>query len=420
MATETPTLVELAEQILAQAKEIESALPSSPTFVNDTISKLPSDLEKTRKSLIDTTETLNALLRGAGGPVGRIFDKCYTYPDELALHVIYHFRIPQAVPMDGQISFAELAAKVKVDETQLIRILRHGMSIHLFHEPTRGQVAHTADTALLVTDHTLFDLVGTLLEDLRPAGLAFPTAMEKWPGSQEADQTGWQVAYDTSMSMYDHICQYPERISRFSNHLTQIARFDPRASEHFASAYPWGDLPPGSTIVDIGGGNGQYSVAVAERYSHLNFIVQEKPGVSVEGAATLPAHLKDRIKFMDHDMFDSQPVKDADIYFMRHVFHNWSDKYCVEVLKKLIPALKPGAKVLACDLCIPDVGERAEVERREVTRIDLMMMSLYNARERDVEQVKDLFEAADDRLDFQKGYTLEGCMDKICEATWKG
>lgn len=54
------------------------------------------------------------------------------------------------------------------------------------------------------------------------------------------------------------------------------------------------------------------------------------------------------------DFFSVQPVRDADIYFFRCVFHNWSDKYSVKILQNLIPALKPGAKVLVNDLVMPE------------------------------------------------------------------
>lgn len=32
-----------------------------------------------------------------------------------------------------------------------------------------------------------------------------------------------------------------------------------------------------------------------------------------------------------------QPVKDADVYFMRAVLHNWPDEYCVRILRNLLP-----------------------------------------------------------------------------------
>lgn len=54
MATEkTPTLVELAEKLLEQARELEKVIPAPPTFQEDTPANLPQEYEKIRLSLID-------------------------------------------------------------------------------------------------------------------------------------------------------------------------------------------------------------------------------------------------------------------------------------------------------------------------------------------------------------------------------
>lgn len=60
-----PTLVELAEEILKKAKILQSAVSKSPTFFDDTLAGLRPNENTVRKELIDATETLNALARGA-------------------------------------------------------------------------------------------------------------------------------------------------------------------------------------------------------------------------------------------------------------------------------------------------------------------------------------------------------------------
>lgn len=60
---------------------------------------------------------------------------------------------------------------------------------------------------------------------------------------------------------------------------------------------------------------------------------------------------------MAHDFFTEQPVVGADVYLFRWIMHNWSDKYCVKILRCLIPALKPGAKIIVNDNVLPQPGE---------------------------------------------------------------
>lgn len=293
------------------------------------------------------------------------------------------------------------------------------MNIHLFHEPHKGFVAHTADTALLVQDSTFSDLVLSLTEVLRPASLKVTEAIEQWPGSEEPTHTGWQLAYGTDKLMYETIKEDEVVQRRFSAHMEHIAKQDPRTGERFAAMYPWGKFPQ-ATVVDIGGGNGQYSVALAKAYPDLKLVVQDVPGMSEAGRENLPAELRGRIQFTEHDMFKPQPVEGADIYFLRHVLHNWPDGHCSQILKALVPALKPGARVLICDLVIPEKGSAPAVEVTEIRRLDMLMWSLFNAKEREATEFADMFKMADERFEFVAAHGLEGCHDKICEAIWRG
>jgi hypothetical protein len=59
---------------------------------------------------------------------------------------------------------------------------------------------------------------------------------------------------------------------------------------------------------------------------------------------------------MAHDFFTPQPVKHADVYLYRWIFHNWVDDKCIEILRNAIPALKPGARILINDGCLPRPG----------------------------------------------------------------
>ncbi len=51
------------------------------------------------------------------------------------------------------------------------------------------------------------------------------------------------------------------------------------------AGYAWGNLPQGSTVVDVGGGVGAQSLTLATHHPHLRFIVQDLPSVVTEGEA---------------------------------------------------------------------------------------------------------------------------------------
>lgn len=66
------------------------------------------------------------------------------------------------------------------------------------------------------------------------------------------------------------------------------------------------------------------SLELAKRYPDLKFVVQDREAV-IEKAELiwkqeLPEALEaERVKFMRHDFFTQQPVKEADVFILRHI-----------------------------------------------------------------------------------------------------
>ena len=71
------------------------------------------------------------------------------------------------------------------------------------------------------------------------------------------------------------------------------------------------------------------------------------------GANALPPYLTERVVFQEHDMFEPQPVTGADVYLLRHILHDWPDHYASRIISQLVPALKPGARLLISDMTLP-------------------------------------------------------------------
>jgi hypothetical protein len=116
----------------------------------------------------------------------------------------------------------------------------------------------------------------------------------------------------------------------------------------------------------MGGSQGFVSFAIAEQFPHLNFIVQDTAGMRTpETIGTVPEALRDRVQLTTHDFFTEQTVV-ADVYFFRWIFHGFSEKYCVDILRKLTPALKKGARVVINDGVLPEPGIVGGVEEKSM------------------------------------------------------
>lgn len=89
------------------------------------------------------------------------------------------------------------------------------------------------------------------------------------------------------------------------------------------------------------------------------------------------------------------------VYFFRWIIHNYSTPYAVKILKSLVPSLKPGARILINDNCLRPVGAENPWDEKITRGMDLIMLILLNAQERDEQEFRDLFHEADPRFVFK-------------------
>ncbi len=156
---------------------------------------------------------------------------------------------------------------------------------------------------------------------------------------------------------------------------TERPELSPR---HVVENYPWGNIPEGGIVVDVGGSHGIISIELARKFPHLRFIVQDLDKPVIQGAERQrPADVADRVEYAVHDFFNKQPVYGADVYFLRAVLHNWSNKYAVKILQNLVPALKPGAKIVLNETVVPKPDENPP---RRLFRYEPMTSSCSSCR----------------------------------------
>lgn len=71
-----------------------------------------------------------------------------------------------------------------------------------------------------------------------------------------------------------------------------------------------------------------------------------------------------RIFYTAHDFFEPQPVKDADVFMLRHVVHDWSDERTVKILQRLRDVAKPTTQLLIIENIMPLVsGAESDIPR---------------------------------------------------------
>ncbi|KAL9074671.1 MAG: hypothetical protein Q9157_004300 [Trypethelium eluteriae] len=126
------------------------------------------------------------------------------------------------------------------------------------------------------------------------------------------------------------------------------------------------------------------------------------------------------VEWMAHDFFAPQPVKGAAVYLLRWVLHDWADGYAVEILRALVPALEPGARLCVAEVVLPGPGSGSLFEERQVRSMDLAMLGFHNAKERDRGEWEELLRRADARFRLVEARRPEGSMLTCMEVGWDG
>jgi hypothetical protein len=197
-------------------------------------------------------------------------------------------------------------------------------------------------------------------------------ALAKWPGSQEPNHAvrdcvpdnmrsqltffwGFNIAHGTEDTVFDEFATQPLRAQRYAEAMSWFSTGPGFEPLHILDNYPWEALGE-ATVVDIGGSHGSISIALAQRFPSIRCIVQDRPEVIAKGKMAVPQNVSSRVSFMAHDFFTEQPITGAEVYYFRWILHDWSDKYAIRILRALIPALKPEARIVVSEYILPDPG----------------------------------------------------------------
>ena len=321
------------------------------------------------------------------------------------------------MPLDSSISYADLASQQGLDITQLKQFMRHLMQTHVFCE-IDGQVAHTAASKLLLNNRQ-GSMNAWIAEDVTKMVATQVETLDKWGhGSQELNETAVNYAHNTDKYMFGFFEENPGIRGRFSDTMTWVASSDAMSYRHILAGYEWASLGE-ATVVDVAGNVGACSVKITEANPKLKMVVQDLPEVvkRAQDPATsvVPEAMQDRVTFMVQNFFEPQSIKNADIYFLRMVLQNYSDKYAIKILRSVASAMGPSSRIIVSDSVLPPLGNPPAPIERFMRSQDLQMLLLLNSHARDHGQWEQLFRSADPRLAIRSVTTPPGSIMSFIE-----
>lgn len=375
-----PSIVELANEIQNHTKTISDylgqnslpelsfsseAYPFFPGTGPPRLDKYPRPPQEVLEARMQAREAGEVLMQLITGPADHLFYYITQHLNAAAVQYLYHFRIPEAVPLDGKRTFQEVATTAGVDVGQCTRVLRMAITSGYFQEPTIGYVAHTAGSKLLL-EPDLRDATGYITEESLPACGRIAEALFKWPRSEEMNETAWNLAHGSDLPMFRFFENHPARMDRFMGCMRMMSEGEGYDIKHLVRGFDWKALGKG-IVVDVGGSFGHCSYSIAETAPDLSFVVQDLEKVIRAAKSERGAdHNGERVKFVVHDFFEPQTIKNADVYLLRFICHDYSDKYASKILANIVPAMGPNSRILIVDGVLPPPGTLTMAEERKL------------------------------------------------------
>lgn len=180
-----------------------------------------------------------------------------------------------------------------------------------------------------------------------------------------------------------------------------------------------------STVVDVGGGIGAFSLPLAKTHKNIKITIHDLPEALVQArgiwAKECPEALaENRVEFKDLDFFEQVPVKGKDLYYLRNIIHDWPDHESALILSNLRKALGPNSRVLIHDYVLRQLSRKqAIVEASKLGVVsapepllanfgvgnirayqqDMTMLFIHNAKERTLQDCLTLATAAGLKLE---------------------
>ncbi|KAI1442978.1 S-adenosyl-L-methionine-dependent methyltransferase [Annulohypoxylon stygium] len=421
------TVTALADIIRKQAEILETSLPrhAYTDYHGD------KSLNIARSKLLEACDKLNHLVTG---PIEDVMGIAQGHRVHAALQYVCHFRLASFVPADGTpIPYEDLARAAGVDTSQCTRVLQLLMTYHIFREPGTRIVAHNRNSRVLLDEDTGAAVEWLTQESLRSSAFfteARAMSTRRWStggtggvgindvaidSSEDAEEKGavkGRARAETTLGLapggidqpaFGFITQQRQtteesmKADRYARAMAGMAKRRQLSVDHLVSGFNWVGLPSGSVVVDVGGGNGHCSKAVAHCNPSLKFIVQDANAAFAKEVGA--NELGDRLQFMTYDFFTPQTAT-GDVYLLRRILHHHSDQDAVRILQAQLETVrkKPSARIVVMDNIAIHSGILSTLEERKTRTLDIAMMALFNSVERDLKGWKELFRMADPKL----------------------
>ena len=277
----------------------------------------------------------------------------------------------------------EVAASTQTHAPSIQRLLR-GLVVW-------GVLAEMADRRFAstpISDHFRSDRPG--LRNLTI--MLSEEGYQAWGELMYTLQTG-KPAYEHlyGKSHFERLAEEPEMSAHFNAAMVEISA---RVAQAFITSF---DFQGGSTVVDVGGGNGGMLLAVLQAHPGMHgLLVALAQGLAGARETLAAAGVADRVTLREGSFFEAAPTG-ADLYLLKSIIHDWDDERALTILRTCRRAMSDRSRLVLLERRFPERIENAD-EMLTTVMGDLQMMVVLGGKERTDNEYRELMAKAGLRM----------------------
>jgi hypothetical protein len=277
---------------------------------------------------------------------------------------------------------AEIARAVGADEHALYRVMRALARERIFEERPDRVFALTSLSRPLLRSapNSVRNVVGML---------GSPWRRTLWGHLDDAVRTGSEVFTKIfGRDFWIYLVEHPEDGAEFHAAMAELSRDEGPA---VAAAY---DFSRFDTLVDLGGGQGEFLGSILHRYPTLRGLLYDWKEALERAPATLARYgVAERCDCVSGNLFESVP-QGKDAYLLKLILHGENDEAASTILTRCRDAMKPNGKIFVVENVVPENGGPY------LPFVDLqMLLASHGGRERTRAEYEALFAGAGLKLE---------------------
>jgi len=305
-------------------------------------------------------------------PPPKLFQMATGYWVSQAIYVAAKLGIADLLARGPQ-SALVLADATQADAPSLFRLLRALSSVGIVLQVGKDCFALAPEGKALRSD-----VPGSLRATVITIGEIHYRACGELLHSVQTGSPAFNQAFGASL--FDFLQQNSNAAGAFHRGMTSLASLFAHA---VLLAYDFSDV---TSIVDVGGGEGELLVKILNLYPEMTGIVFDL-SASLESPRR-EASATQQCSFIAGDFFDCVP-ENAQAYLLCGVIHDWTDDLAEVILKNCRNAMAKNGRVLVIETIVPENGSSSFSKI-----LDLNMMVMTTGRERTKSEFVSLFDSA--------------------------